>query len=120
MNEAVFKQRTKRFALDSIILIQGLPRTNIADVIGRQLLRSATSIGANYRAACRAKSPADMLNKLKIVEEEGDESVYWLELLAESGIMSDEATELLRREGNEIVAMIVASIKTIRTRSSNP
>jgi four helix bundle protein len=118
VNEAFFKQRTKQFALDTITLIQSLPRTNVADIIGRQLLRSATSIGANYRAACRAKSPADMINKLKIVEEEGDESVYWLELLVESGTVPEKAAEPLRKEGNEIVAMTVASIKTVRTRSS--
>src|SRR5512140_392838 len=114
MDETIFKQRTKKFALDTIALIGKLPHTSAADVIGRQLLRSATSIGANYRAACRAKSPADMLNKLKIVEEEGDESDYWLELLCDAGVASAAAIEPLRQECGELVAMTVASIKTIR------
>ncbi len=118
MNEAIFLQRTKKFALGTIKLISSLPRNPVEDVIGRQLLRSATSVGANYRAACRARSAADMITKLKIVEEESDESVYWLELLGESGILPESAAEPLRKEGNEIVAMTAASIKTLRARSS--
>ncbi len=81
MDEREFKKRTKRFALDAILLVDSLPKGRSADVIGRQLLRSATSIGANYRAACRAKSKADLIAKLAIVEEEADESLYWMELL---------------------------------------
>jgi four helix bundle protein len=84
MNEAEFKERTKRLGLRVIDLVESLPKTKTAEVIGRQLLRSATSIGANYRAACRGKSTADVLAKLAIVEEEADETDYWLELLAES------------------------------------
>lgn len=118
MNEVIFLQRTKRFALSAVKLISSLPRNPAADIIGRQLLRSATSVGANYRAACRAKSGADMITKLKIVEEESDESVYWLELLGESGILSEGSVESLRKEGNEILAMTAASIKTLRARSS--
>jgi four helix bundle protein len=118
VDEETFRRRTKAFALDTIKLVQSLPRTGTADVMGRQLLRSGTSIGANYRAACRAKSAADMLSKLKVVEEEGDESAYWLELLTESGILTNEATEPLRKEANELVAMTVASIKTLRARLS--
>jgi four helix bundle protein len=74
-------------------------------------------VGANYRAACRAKSPADMLNKLKIVEEEADESIYWLELLTESGKLPPQLSQALEKEGSEILAMTVASIKTLRTRN---
>jgi four helix bundle protein len=85
-------------------------------VISRQLLRSATSIGANYRAACRGKSTADVISKLSIVEEEADESVYWLELLVESNIVPESQVTDLLKEANEIVAMIVASIKTLRAR----
>ena len=88
MDEQEFKKRTKRIALDAIRLVNSLPRGRSADVIGRQLLRSATSIGANYRAACRAKSKADLIAKLVIVEEEADESLYWMELLVESGLAS--------------------------------
>ena len=81
MTEQEFKNRTKQIALRVINLVESLPRTRSAEVIGKQLLRSGTSIGANYRAACRAKSTADLLHKLAIVEEEADESLYWMELL---------------------------------------
>jgi len=87
MNEEIFKARTKQLALKIIELIESLPRNRAADVIGRQLLRSGTSIGANYRAACRGKSKADVISKLAIVEEEADETIYWMELLIESKIV---------------------------------
>ena len=82
-----------------------------------QLLRSATSVGANYRAACRAKSPDDFIAKMKIVEEEADECLYWLELLAESGLVAPERLTEVVAEGNALVAMTVASIKTLRWRT---
>ena len=116
MDEQVFKQRTKKLALRIIELVEALPQSRTADVIGRQLLRSATSVGANYRAACRGKSRADVLSKLAIVEEEGDESAYWLELLIEAKIVAEGDVVDLLRETNEIVAMTVASIKTLRKR----
>ena len=102
MNEELFKARTRRIALDIIELIESLPRNRIADVIGRQLLRSGTSIGANYRAACRGKSRADVISKLAIVEEEADETIYWLELLVESKIVEPSRVSLLLKECNEI------------------
>jgi len=114
VDEKTFKERTKNFGLAVIRLVEKLPKTRTADVIGRQILRSATSVGANYRAACRAKSTADMLNKLKIVEEEADETLYWLELLQETSPMPEIPT--LAKEGNELLAMTVASIKTLRLR----
>jgi four helix bundle protein len=104
-------------ALDVIRLVESLPRKHVADVIGRQLLRSATSIGANYRAACRGKSRADVLAKLAIVEEEADETIYWVELLVESGILHPSSVSGLLKEVNEIIAMTVASIKTLRERN---
>ena len=116
VNEELFKARTRKIALDIIELAESLPRSRTADVIGRQLIRSGTSIGANYRAACRGKSKADVLSKLAIVEEEADETIYWLELLIESKIVEFSRVNLLLRECNEIVAMIVASIKTLRGR----
>jgi len=116
MNEELFKARTRKIGLDIIELIESLPRNRVADVIGRQLLRSGTSIGANYRAACRGKSKADVISKLAIVEEEGDETIYWLELLVESKIVEPSRVDLLLKECNEIVAMVVASIKTLRGR----
>ncbi|MFM5887663.1 MAG: four helix bundle protein [Dolichospermum sp.] len=90
MNEQQFKTRTKQLALRVIRLVESLPNTKTADVIGKQLLRSATSVGANYRSACRAKSTADLIAKLSIVEEEADETLYWLELLIESRLITVE------------------------------
>jgi four helix bundle protein len=83
MDENLFKKRTKQLALRVIKVVDALPRNRTADVLGRQLIRSGTSIGANYRAACRGKSTADVIAKLRIVEEEADESAYWMELLNE-------------------------------------
>ena len=116
MNEREFKERTKKLALKIIQLVEDLPGGRLTNTIGRQLLRSGTSIGANYRAACRGKSTADVIAKLSIVEEEADETHYWLELLAESGIMPLRNLEALMTETNEILAMTVASIKTLRSR----
>ncbi len=113
MNEDVFKERTKKLALHIMCLVETLPHTRSADVIARQIVRSATSIGANYRGACRAKSAPDMITKLKIVEEESDETVYWLELLAEGKSVQQEEVAALIHETNEILAMTVASIKTL-------
>lgn len=118
MDERVFKERTKRVALRVIRVVESLPHTKTADVIGRQLLKLGTSVGANYRAACRAKSPADMKAKLAIVEEEADESIYWLELLAEADLLPAHRLSELIQELDEIVAMIVASQKTLR--KNNP
>jgi four helix bundle protein len=116
MDEKEFKNRTKQIALRVIRLVESLPNTNSAQIIGKQLLRSATSVGANYRAACRGKSQADILHKLSIVEEEADESLYWLELLVESNTISETKLSALMRDINEIVAMTVSSIKTLRSK----
>jgi four helix bundle protein len=110
------KQRTKEFALRTIRLVESLPRGKITDVIGRQLLRSGTSVGANYRSACRAKSIADFISKLGTVEEEADESIYWMELLIESGLISKDKVVELLDEADQLVAIIVSSIKTARAR----
>ena len=117
MDETEFKQRTKKLGLRVIELVESLPKTKTAEVIGRQLLRCATSVGANYRAACRGKSTADVLAKLAIVEEEADETIYWLELLVESGTVEENRIAELLKETNEITAMVVASIKTLRARA---
>ena len=112
--------RSKQFALRVIRLVDTLPRKNLSgDVIGRQLLRSATSVGANYRAACRARSSAEFCAKLGIVEEEADESVYWLELLADGNIVKRELLTDLLNEANEITAMVVSSIQTAKRGISN-
>jgi four helix bundle protein len=119
MDEQQFKDKTKNLALRSIRLIETLPKNQTSSVIGKQLLRSATSVGANYRAACRGKSPADMISKLSIVEEEADESMYWMELLVEAGLVSEAKLRNLMNEMNEVVAMTVVSIKTLRAHNIN-
>ena len=119
MDENLFKRRTKQLALRVIKAVEGLPKNRTADVIGRQWIRSGTSIGANYRAACRGKSTADVIAKLRIVEEEADESAYWMELLIESGLVSEARLSELLQETNEIIAMTVASIRTLQKRNGN-
>ena len=118
VDEREFKRWTKQLGLRAIRLVDALPQKQTAQVIGKQLLRSATSVGANYRAACRARSTADMIAKLKIVEEEGDETLYWLELLVESGLMPGSRLAELMKETDEIVGMTVASIKTLRAKQN--
>jgi len=119
MDNNELRKRTKAFALRVIRLVEALPRTRVADVIGGQLLRCGTSVGANYRAACRPKSPADFVAKMGIVEEECDESAYWMELLVEAGIMKVGRISSLMSEADEILAMVVASVKTARARRRN-
>ena len=108
------KERTKRFALRSMKLVDALPRSRSADVIGRQLLRSATSVGSNYRAACRGRSKAEFISKLGIVEEEIDESIYWFDLLSDGGLIPSNRLANIVREAHEIAAIIVTSIRTAR------
>ena len=108
------KLRTKKFALAIIAFAEALPKDETSRILGRQLLRSGTSVGANYRSAKRAKSNADFIAKMGIVEEEADESGYWLELLTESGKVSASKTSALLQESGELVAIAVASINTAR------
>jgi four helix bundle protein len=117
MNASEMKQRTKAFALSIINAVESLPRSRTAEVLGRQLLRSGTSVGANYRAACRSRSPADFLSRMGVVEEEADETIYWMELLVAAGLVQAGAWELLLREADELVAIAVASINTARGRT---
>ena len=114
MIERDLKKRTKRFALDIIRFIEAVPKDDTSRILARQLLRAGTSVGANYRSACRAKSNADVVNKMGTVEEETDESGYWLELLGEAGKVVDDKVSPLLREANELVAIAVASINTAR------
>ncbi|CAN5595210.1 four helix bundle protein [soil metagenome] len=113
MTQEEMKARTKQFALRVIRLVESLPNGKTANVIGNQLLRSGTSVGANYRASCRAKSTADFVHKLSIVEEEADESIYWMELLVE-GKIKENLLENLMNEADQILSIIVSSIKTIK------
>jgi four helix bundle protein len=114
MTPRELQARTKAFALRVIKLVDTLPRSAAGQVVGRQLLRSATSVGANYRAACRAQSHAEFAAKLSVVVEEADESLYWLELLHESNLIKPERLSDLLNEANEIVAISVAARKTAK------
>ena len=110
----LFKQRTKAFALRIIRLVRSVPKTEEGRVIGQQLLRSGTSIAANYRAACRARSRAEFLSKISTVVEEADETVFWLELLADAGIVASSRLRDLKSEAEELVAIFNASRVTAR------
>lgn len=108
------KQRTKQFALDVIRLFRSLPKTEEARVIGRQLLKSATSVAANYRATRRARTKAEFLAKLGIVVEEADETVFWIELLKESHIVDQNSIHPLEDESNQLLAIFAAALQTAR------
>ena len=114
MNKEELKDRTKKLALDVIRFCSRLPQKQDFWVISKQLIRSATSVGANYRSACRAKSKLDFIAKLAIVEEEADETLYWLELIEELGFKNDDDLKRLKDETNQIISIIVASKRTAR------
>ncbi len=114
MSDEQLKTRTKQFALRVIRLVESLPHTKTASVIGNQLLRSGTSVGANYRAASRARSQADFIAKMGIVEEEADESIYWMDLLVETDLVKQNLLTDLLNEADQILAMVVSSINTAK------
>ena len=114
MNEQQMKTRTKEFAKQIIKFCRDLPNNREGRLIGNQIFRSGTSVAANYRAACRARSIADFISKLAIVEEEADETLFWLELIKEMKILDNDFIDSLMKENDEIIAIIVASIKTAR------
>jgi four helix bundle protein len=108
------KERTKRFAISVIKVSQTMSRSWVHEILGRQLVRAATSVGANYRSACRARSKADFISKIGIVEEESDEVQYWLELLQALGALSDEKVVPLHQEAGELTAIFTASRRTAK------
>jgi four helix bundle protein len=114
MTKEQLQERTKRFGLDVITLIRSLPRETAAIHIARQLVRSGTAVGSNYRASCRAKSKADFISKMAWVEEEGDESLFWMEMLVDSKIVPAKSLSKLMDEANQLVRIAVASINTAR------
>lgn len=120
MNNQELKERTKRFALRVIRMTDSLPRKMAADVLGRQVLRSATSVAANYRSACRAKSRPDFISKMGTVEEEADETGFWLELIGESDLLPMAKLDELHREAGELTAIAVSSIRAARKCSATP
>lgn len=108
------QERTKRFALRIVKLYRSLPRSEEARILGKQVLRSGTSIGANYRAACRARSRAEFVAKLGMVLEEADETAYWLDLIREAGIFPEEKLRDIVCESKELVSIFVASVRTAK------
>jgi four helix bundle protein len=119
MSETDLKKRTKAFALRILKLVDALPKTTAGRALASQIVRSGTSVAANYRAACRAKSPADFIAKMGIVEEEADETLFWLELLEESELVTAAKLSAIQQEANELIAITVTSIKTARRNRSS-
>jgi four helix bundle protein len=113
-NEFDLKRRTKAFALRILKLVDVLPKTTAGRALASQIVRSGTSVAANYRAACRAKSSADFIAKTGLVEEEADETLFGLELLEESELVTAAKLTAIKQEANELIAVTVASIKTAR------
>jgi four helix bundle protein len=122
MTETEMKARTKQFGLRVLKLVDALPTDRAGRIVGDQLGRCGTSVGANYRAACRARSRADFYSKLGIVEEEVDESSYWMEMIIEGGLLKPARVQSLYDEADELLAIVVASRRTIATadRSAKP
>jgi four helix bundle protein len=114
-----FRKRTFEFGIRCIRLVESLPKTMVAQTLGKQLLRSATSVGANYRSAVRARSRSEFIAKMGIVEEECDESLHWIEVLLGSGFIKESLVKELQREGSELLAISVQSIKTARKNAKN-
>ncbi len=114
MTKEDLQKRTKAFALNIIKLIDDLPKTTAGYTTGKQLVRSATSVAANYRSACRSRSNADFVSKITVVEEECDESLFWLEIISESGLLQSEIVSGLVKEANELTAIFTASGKTAK------
>jgi four helix bundle protein len=112
MNEKEMKERTKKFALRVMKLVGALPRSSEGKTVGNQLLRAGTSVGANYRAACRSRTGKEFIAKLGVVEEEADESAYWMELIIDGNLMPKRRVENLLQEANELVAIMVSSRRT--------
>src|SRR3974390_1804516 len=109
MNEIELKQRTKKFALRILKLVAALPKNTVGRAIGNQLVRSGTSVGANYRAACRGRSKAEFISKLGTVEEEADESAYWMELIMDAGLLKTKRVTSLYQEASELTAIMAVS-----------
>ena len=114
MNKEAMTKRTNQFGLRAIRLCEALPDTPVARVIRKQILRCVTSVGANYRAACNAKSKADFISKMGTVEEETDESMYWMELIIEAVLLKEELITDLYQEADDLISIVVSSIKTAK------
>lgn len=114
MDKTQLQARTKKFSIDIIRFIESLPFNQSLAILSKQLLRSATSVGANYRSACKGKSTADFINKITICEEEADESIYWLELMEDSELIKSSQITTLKKEAQELTAIFTAIGKTTK------
>jgi four helix bundle protein len=120
MTQDELKARTKKFAIRVINLVNALPNTSAGRAIGNQLIRSGTSVGANYRAVCRARSTKEFISKLGVVIEEADESSFWMELIIEADVLPKQKVQALLQESDELTAIFVSSIKTAKSKIINP
>lgn len=120
MNEQALKDRTKKFGLRILTLVDTLPKTTAGRAIGNQLVRSGTSVGANYRAACRSRSKPEFIAKIGTVAEEADESAFWMELIMEGGLLKSENVSALHQEAEELTAIFTASGRTAKTNNQQP
>jgi four helix bundle protein len=118
MREVDLKRRTKQFALRAMKLAASLDRSITGRTLANQLVRSGTSVGANYRSACRARSKVEFISRLGVVEEEADESAYWMELIIEAGLMPENRVKMLLNEADQLVAIVVASRRSVRRSAS--
>ena len=118
MNQKEMKRRTKEFAKEIIRLCRKLPNNREGRLIGDQIFRSGTSVAANYRSACRGRSKSEFISKLSIAEEEADETLFWLEVIKEMGVSTYDKLDALMKENDEILAIVVASIKTAKRNKS--
>lgn len=114
MSNEDLKKRTKTFALRIVKLVESLPNTQTARVLGKQLLRCGTSVAANYRTSCRARSKADFISKMGIVEEETDESAFWIEMLIDTNLVKENLVSDLLDEAEQLTKIFVSSINTAR------
>ena len=120
MNSTDLQNRTKKFALEVIKLAGKLPNNRVGWTFSDQIIRSSSSVAANYRATCRAKSDKDFIFKLEIVIEETDETCFWLEMISESGVVDSKSEiDILHKEGNELLSIFVASVKKVKSRLNN-
>lgn len=117
MTSEQLKQRTKQFSLLILELVDKLPNSIATRVVANQIAKSGTSVGANYRAVCRARSDKEFISKMEIVLEESDETLFWLEIIKDKNWISKDTVESIWKEGNELTAIFVSSLKTVKSKS---
>ena len=119
MTTEELKLRTKKFSIEIINMIEKLPNLNTVRIIANQIVRSGSSVGANYRAVCRARSDREFVSKMNIVLEEADETLFWLEIISEKNWIAEDEIKKIWKEGNELTAIFVSSLKTVNNRINN-